>query len=548
MKHRILLALSLLTAACGSTEPSAKELALAKVWVVHVDRPAGEVKFLVGTSEWLTATAFDSAGVPMTTPLDFEWYSGDSSVIAVDQEGRITAKKPGFTWVFAKLSNGIYGFHALTVSDPAAVFALNPESSRLLPGLHRTLVLQARDDPRPVSVHGWTSSNTAVATVDDNGVITAVAPGRATMSVAYAGATFTSDAYVADMATPLRFSSVVAGFAMTCGLTTDGAAYCWGSAAGGVLGSTEPIDRCVGYQSYPLKTAPYVYYVRSSASCAMIPVRVATMLRFTSIDARTVSFGPSVICGTTSTQEVYCWGETSSLTGASPGPAVVPVSTQLQFTSFSYPCGVTPTGDAWCFGDPLLRGAPATSSTTPTQVTGAGIWRVIASGSNHRCGVTTSDEVKCWGNNDRGQLGTSNFTSSAVPVPLFSTEHFASVTVGGSNTCALSLSNQLYCWGSGRSTPSLVPSSVPFTALSTSSTGAVCARGTDAVIYCGSGDGPLVDPAPGLKLRAVSVGYSHTCGIGSDGLLYCWGHNDFGETGTGDLTFRNSPSLPVIGQ
>ena len=60
--------------------------------------------FLVGTSESLTATAFDSAGVPMTMPLDFEWYSGDSSVIAVDQDGRITAKKPGFTWVFAKLA------------------------------------------------------------------------------------------------------------------------------------------------------------------------------------------------------------------------------------------------------------------------------------------------------------------------------------------------------------------------------------------------------------------------------------------------------------
>src|SRR5690606_39778659 len=47
----------------------------------------------------------------------------------------------------------------------------------------------------------------------------------------------------------------------------------------------------------------------------------------------------------------------------------------------------------------------------------------------------------------------------------------------------------------------------------------------------------------GVTLSGVSVGGYHTCANGSDGSVYCWGYNMFGQIGNG--TFLNAYSRPV---
>jgi alpha-tubulin suppressor-like RCC1 family protein len=44
---------------------------------------------------------------------------------------------------------------------------------------------------------------------------------------------------------------------------------------------------------------------------------------------------------------------------------------------------------------------------------------------------------------------------------------------------------------------------------------------------------------PGRKFAA-----DHTCAVGNDRRLYCWGRNDFGQVGDGTTTDRSSP-VPV---
>ena len=36
----------------------------------------------------------------------------------------------------------------------------------------------------------------------------------------------------------------------------------------------------------------------------------------------------------------------------------------------------------------------------------------------------------------------------------------------------------------------------------------------------------------GLRLERVSAGSSHTCGVGGDGRIHCWGDNQYGQLGT----------------
>jgi alpha-tubulin suppressor-like RCC1 family protein len=76
----------------------------------------------------------------------------------------------------------------------------------------------------------------------------------------------------------LTFTAITAGEAHSCGITTTGEAYCWGSNAGGRLG--------VGTMDLQ----------------SLVPAAVAGGLLFRSIDVGDHS------CGVTTTNAVYCWG------------------------------------------------------------------------------------------------------------------------------------------------------------------------------------------------------------------------------------------------
>jgi hypothetical protein len=54
-------------------------------------------------------------------------------------------------------------------------------------------------------------------------------------------------------------------------------------------------------------------------------------------------------------------------------------------------------------------------------------------------------------------------------------------------------------------------------------------------------------PLPaGVTFVAVSVGYTHACALTDGGQAYCWGSNESGQLGTGDLVGRQTPA-PVVG-
>jgi alpha-tubulin suppressor-like RCC1 family protein len=40
----------------------------------------------------------------------------------------------------------------------------------------------------------------------------------------------------------------------------------------------------------------------------------------------------------------------------------------------------------------------------------------LAAGTGHTCGITDEGFLYCWGDNQRGELGTGNHTPSPVPV------------------------------------------------------------------------------------------------------------------------------------
>jgi len=117
------------------------------------------------------------------------WSSSSSSAATVDGNGLVTAVAPGAATITAT-SEGKSGSAQITVQAPVATVTVTPATASLFTGATTTLTVSVKDGSgnglsgRPVS---WTTSNAAVATVDGNGTVTAVAAGSAAVTATSEG-------------------------------------------------------------------------------------------------------------------------------------------------------------------------------------------------------------------------------------------------------------------------------------------------------------------------------------------------------------------------
>jgi alpha-tubulin suppressor-like RCC1 family protein len=189
---------------------------------------------------------------------------------------------------------------------------------------------------------------------------------------------------------------VVAGGNHTCALTVAGAVYCWGANTNGQLGYAGTND--IGDNELP---------------------RVVGTVSVGG-EVKQLAAGDTHTCALTTAGNVVCWG--NALYG------------QLGY------------GNQDNIGD---NEQPAAAGNVPLGTTATD----IAAGTNHTCVVTQARHVRCWGQNNLGQLGLGHQTNigdnetpiSDVPI----VELVLRVWGGGAHTCALLVTGDIRCWGSG---------------------------------------------------------------------------------------------------
>ena len=115
------------------------------------------------------------------------WSTGNSWIATVTSGGKVTALAAGTTTITAKVNGK-------TLTCKLTVVRMNKKNLTLAVGQNYTLSLGGTS-----STINWSSSNKAVAKVDNNGKVTAVATGVATINAVVSGKTISSQVNVVDI-------------------------------------------------------------------------------------------------------------------------------------------------------------------------------------------------------------------------------------------------------------------------------------------------------------------------------------------------------------
>jgi alpha-tubulin suppressor-like RCC1 family protein len=241
-------------------------------------------------------------------------------------------------------------------------------------------------------------------------------------------------------------TSVAAGGAHTCAVTSAGGAKCWGDNSYGQLGNGTTSVSLVPSDVQGLTSGVTLVATGERFTCALLtaggvkcwgdgssgqlgkssssskPVDIAL-----AAPAKAIAAGGRHACAITQQGLLYCWGADDSrqlgdahVVFAQPIPQrvsgaglVVAVSAGGDET-----CAVDAMGGVHCWGiDPVgdAGPGPADPSSVPSLYGGVASIGVVA---GHACAVMTGGAAKCWGVNGAGELGDATTTASWVPVDV----------------------------------------------------------------------------------------------------------------------------------
>jgi len=269
--------------------------------------------------------------------------------------------------------------------------------------------------------------------------------------------------------------------------------------------------------------------------------------------------GSSHVCALdNSSEKVKCWGlnssgqlglgHTNNLGDASgemgSNLAYIDLGTARTATAItagsSHTCALLDNSDVKCWGNnnygQLGQGSTSNLGDGPGEMgdnlaaidVGSGrSATAISAGNGHTCALLDNSVLKCWGYNNKGQLGlghtdnlgngSSEMGDNLAAIDLGSGRTATDITTGGEHTCALLDNASVKCWGSGGS-------------------GQLGYGNTNNI---GDGSGEMgdnltvVDLGTGRTATAISAGSSHTCALLDNSAVKCWGWYGFGSLGQG---------------
>jgi alpha-tubulin suppressor-like RCC1 family protein len=398
-----------------------------------------------------------------------------------------------------------------------------------------------------------------------------------------------------------------------CALLHDGRVKCWGANQWGALGYGDTIDRGDNKR----EMGEYLAYVDLGPA----------------YHAVSLTDGTGFNCAILDNDQVKCWGAnahgqlgigTAGFIGNKPGQ----MGTSLKVTSFgkdrhavqlaagkAHLCALLDDGSIKCCGwnemgqsghedvNDWCDEPGEIGDKLPAVDLGTGKKAVaVTAGDYHTCALLDDGTVKCWGQNQDGELGLGDSNDrgnkpgtmgdALPPVNLGTGAKAVMVKSGGRTNCALLDDGSLKCWGysqcdalgtgDGKSrglSPGEMGDNLPAVDLGTDQEivemdiahWTPCVRFADGTAKCwgcndfgelgrsdptepwGMGELlPFVDVGTGKKIASISRSNVRSCALLDDGTVKCWGNNEVGQLGYGDTRNRGDEpgemgdKLPIV--
>lgn len=211
-----------------------------------------------------------------------------------------------------------------------------------------------------------------------------------------------------------------------------------------------------------------------------------------------------------------------------------------------------------------------TNYSSPTQVGSLANWQTVSSGLAS-FSVKSDGTLWAWGNNQWGNLGLGDLVYRSSPVQVGALTNWSKVDAGVYyTTLAIKTDGTLWAWGYGaagnmgnpndlsaRSSPVQVGTDTNWAYTANGVLGWHATKTNGTLWWCGGGQtsgvsGLNSSGAAAYRSSPTQVGaltnwlrpatYQYTaCCTKTDGTLWSWGNNNYGELGHSNLIYRSSP-------